>query len=98
LTFCRRSRCLLIPSRGSRYFCSNTSSLIGETESPHKMAERKSFDLSSKTASCFSKLRRGADLAPATLELKQTFALRRILLKHGQRTEEECSAVRKFLA
>lgn len=27
------------------------------------------------------------DLAPATLELKETFALRRILLKHGQRTE-----------
>ncbi|CAM9940844.1 unnamed protein product [Ectocarpus sp. 12 AP-2014] len=62
------------------------------------MEERKSFDLSSKTASCFSKLRRGADLAPATLELKQTFALRRILLKHGERTEEECSAVRRFLA
>ncbi|CAB1115637.1 unnamed protein product [Ectocarpus sp. CCAP 1310/34] len=38
------------------------------------------------------------DLAPATLELKQTFALRRILLKHGERTEAECSAVRKFLA
>ncbi|CAM9981253.1 unnamed protein product, partial [Scytosiphon promiscuus] len=63
------------------------------------MAERaKSFDLGGKISPSFSKLRRGADLAPATLELKETFALRRILLKHTQRTEDECSFVRKFLA
>ncbi|CAM9240672.1 unnamed protein product, partial [Hapterophycus canaliculatus] len=63
------------------------------------MSERgKGFDLDDKISPSFSKLRRGVDLAPATLELKETFALRRILLKHKQRTEDECSFVRKFLA
>eukprot|EP00904_Undaria_pinnatifida_P005680 jgi/Undpi1/2241/HiC_scaffold_12.g05627.m1 len=39
-----------------------------------------------------SKLRRRGELAPATLELQETFALRRILLKHGQRTEVKTQA------
>lgn len=34
------------------------------------------------------------ELAPATLELQETFALRRILLKHGQRTEVDSQAGR----
>lgn len=41
---------------------------------------------------CCPRLRQ--ELAPATLELQETFALRRILLKHGQRTEVNSQADR----
>ncbi|CAM9757173.1 unnamed protein product, partial [Choristocarpus tenellus] len=38
------------------------------------------------------------DISPATKELQETFALRRILLKHHSKSEDECHFVKKYLS